>query len=146
MDFIPSYIAVSPRKIDCSVMSGGLAADLSAWVAVVVATAYVSWRICSGRRQLSLRSLFSATTAVAILLAWWRLEYARCLVAGNPAATALSLDIAETPMLRMLGFPPSVYIPVLVGVGCAILCMIDTASYLLGRVLARWHTLWRRRD
>ena len=119
----------SSRKSDYSLVLWNLAVDLAAWIAVVIATARESWRMHSCRGQFTLRFLFSITSVVAILLAWWRIEYVGCFVDGVPV-----LWDPQTPMLRILQFPPLVCIPVLLGVGCAILCMIDATFYVLNRL------------
>jgi len=121
-------------EVHYTVLPWNLAADLAAWIAVVIATARVSWRMCSSRGRFSLRSLFSLTTTVAILLAWWRVECACCIIRGNPALTALARMDAETPMLRMLQFPPSVCIPLLFSIACLILCAIDMTFYIATRL------------
>jgi hypothetical protein len=125
-------------EFDTSVLPGDLAVDLAAWIAVLMATAYVSWRMCSCRGQFSLRFLFSMTTAVAILLAWWRIEVASCSQRGFLSSkrgfllsNETAIAYAQTPMLRMLQFPPSVYIPVLLGFGCLTLCTIDVTFFVL---------------
>ena len=119
-------------KVDYSVLPFNLAFDIAAWFAVVIATAYISWRITFCRGQFTLRFLFSVTTVVAILLAWWKIEYAWCSLGDDSKFTALFVREAETPMLRLLRFPPSIYIPLLLGIGCLILTAIHTLFYVLG--------------
>jgi hypothetical protein len=137
--FVPSS-----TKIDYWVLSWNLAAvDLVAWIAVFMATAHVSWRMCSSRGQFSLRFLFSITTVAAILLAWWRLEFV-CCFHPNPTDADIARLFAETPMLRMLRFPPDVYVPLLLGIGCLILYTIDVTFYVLGRAQTRWYDLLKR--
>jgi hypothetical protein len=131
-------------RIDYSVLPWNLAVDLAAWFAVVMATAHLSWRMSSSRGRFSLRFLFSVTTAVAILLAWWRLEYDCCIIKGNPELSALLRMDPETPMLRMLQFPPGVCIPLLLSTGCVILCAIDVTFYILAQAQTRWRDLLGR--
>ena len=120
-------------KIDYSVLSRNLTVDITAWFAVVLATARISWRISSCRGRFTLRFLFSVTTVVVILLAWWKLECAWCSVGGHPDLTVLFLLTAETPMLRLLTFSSSVYIPLLLGIGCLILCAVGLCFQLLAQ-------------
>ncbi len=61
-----------------------------------------------------------------------------------PAFNCAPLAEAETPMLRLLGFPPGVYIPLLLGIGCLILCTIDVTCYILARAHSRCCDLLKR--
>jgi cation transport ATPase len=128
-----------PRSVQIhySVLSWNMAVDLAAWIAVVIATARLSWRTLTCRGQFSLRVLFSLTTAVAIFLAWWRLEQNAFYFAGV-------FRDPETPLLRMLRFPPDVYIPLLFGTGCLILCTIDMTIYVLAPAQTIAHDLLTR--
>ncbi len=134
--FVPSS-----RQIDDSVLPWNLAVDLVAWIVVIIATARVSWRMCSCRGQFSLRFLFSITTVVAILLAWWRFERACCLVTHGVAHWLVDPAV---PLLRLLELPPGVYIPVLLGIGCLILCAIDVTFSILARAKTRSCNLLKR--
>jgi hypothetical protein len=109
----------------------GLAVDIAAWCAIVMATFCLSWRAFRQRFQCGLGFLFSTTTTVAVLLAWWRVEYQAC---WDPKYTALLILIAETPMLRLLHFSPLIYIPILLGTSCLILGMILMLGWLVRRV------------
>ena len=40
--------------------------------------------------------------------------------------------MAETPMLRLLGFPPGVYISLLLAIACLILTALQTSFHFLG--------------
>lgn len=112
------------KQIDYSLLSyGNLAVNLAAWLAMVAASAYVVWRMFSHRWQFSMRVLLVSTAAVALLLGWWRLEYQACWMPTRPRLTGLLVELAETPMLRLLRFRPDIYLPVLFAEACAIVCV-----------------------
>ena len=107
-------------QIHNTFMPWGLAADIVAGCAIVMATFVVLWRACSRRFQFGVGFLFSCTTAVAALLSWWRVEYQSSPL-YDPNRYVLSNPLAETPMMRLLTFRPYIYVPVLLGIICLVL-------------------------
>jgi hypothetical protein len=115
---------------------GALAADVILWAAVLAATVYVSWRAIRSRLKFSLASLFVATTAAALILAWWRVEcvYWSKLVVPEPPSFFGTFEYftppyePDTPMLRLVRFSPYIYVPVLIGIACLFICVIMVVS------------------
>ncbi len=137
---VSSYPATAVNH-NYSILHGKLAVNAVAWAVIVVAAARLSWRTVSARGQFSLRSLFSLTFAVALLLAWWKVECAYCRIPKHPE---LIPSVAGPPIWRMLSFPATIGIPLIVGVGCSILwatsmasSIYKRASVLIGRVRNR---------
>ncbi len=122
-----NFRAPGPPDIDSQVTYGKLAVDIALWVALMAATVYLSWRVLSSGWKLSLASLFLITTALAIILAWWRTERAYWYLRDYPELTGLLRAEADTPLLRLLHFSPFVYVPLLVGTICLSMCIVLAA-------------------
>jgi hypothetical protein len=99
-----------------------LAADAALWLAMIAATVYIARRALWSGWRFRLSSLFAVTTAAAVMLAWWRVERARWVV-----IPLLQAEVGA-PLLRLLDYSPFVYVPVLFGVGCLVMCLILIAS------------------
>jgi hypothetical protein len=121
------------KDVRYSVRANGLFVDIAAWCAIVSATAYVSWRVSSCNRQFTLGVLFSLMATTAIVLGWWRWEYESCRVQDRPDITALFVMMSDSPMLRLLRFSPTVFVPVLFGTACLVLCTL----VMIGRIMVR---------
>jgi hypothetical protein len=98
-----------------------LACDLVVWASILTCTAYTLWRATAPPAQISLRTLLWTHVAVAVLLCWWRVEFADTYVVARPALTELIRDAPTTPLLRLLKCPTSVSLLVLFGVFCVLL-------------------------
>jgi hypothetical protein len=122
--------SISPftRQISCVIAYRVLAADVALWLAMVVAAVYIARKMLWSGWRFNLSSLFATTTVMAVMLAWWRVERADWQSGGSPELTALWNASAGTPLLRLLDFPPYVYVPVLFGMGCLVMCAIHMAS------------------
>jgi hypothetical protein len=99
-----------------------LVADAASWLAMIFATGYISRRALWSGWRFSLASLFAVTTAVAIMLAWWRVERAQWHV------MPLLQDDVGSPLLRLLDFSSFVYVPVLFGASCLVMFVILTGT------------------
>jgi hypothetical protein len=99
-----------------------LAVDAGTCLAIMAATIYIARRALWSGWRFRLSSLFAVTTAVAVMLAWWRIEGTEWYMHNEPDLTRLLQSEVGTPLLRLLEFSPFIYVPVLFGIGCLVIC------------------------
>jgi hypothetical protein len=116
------------KEISREIAYRALAADVALWLAMMAAAVYIARRALWSGWRFKLSSLFAVTTAGAVMLAWWRIERAGWYVRGASELTSLWQAAAGKPLLRLLDFSRYVYVPVLFGAGCLVLCAILVAS------------------
>jgi hypothetical protein len=120
-----TYDMVAPRfvlHVSNEVGHYALTADIALWLAMMAATVYISRKALWSGWRFNLSSLFAVTTAAAVMLAWWRVERANWVV-----IPLLQAEVGA-PLLRLLDYSPFVYVPVLFGAGCLVMCAILMAS------------------
>ena len=139
---ITSGFPAGPVHVTYNIESYALAANTVAWIVVILATLYISWRTCLSQARFRLTFIVSATSAIAILLSLWRIERIYHTIPGEPDFTHMMLLLPDTPILRLLQLSAPVCVSVFLGLGCLVLSInliiIQTLSQAVQFVKLCW--------